>query len=333
MQVNSQKGLSSRRKSGLVTRGGYHQTLVVRHGVRDVLPDPEVILVGTVGDSIARKVEIQSQIPDSGRETPLLSRGRRSGESRGEFVQSLERGLAVIRAFGHDRTRLTLSEVAQETGLTRAAARRFLLTLVELGYVRNEGREFSLRPSILELGYAYLSGLGLPEVAKPFMEEFTAAVQESSSLAVLDGDEIVYVANVVPRRVMTINVSVGSRDPAYCTSLGRVLLAVRSDAEIDEYLETVPLIPRTDCTLTDPEAFREMLRNVRKERYALIDQEFEDGLVALAIPVSDASGSVVAAMNVSAYSLRVGPDALKKKFLPLLRDSVAKIESEMRAAS
>src|SRR6202042_2750977 len=141
------------------------------------------------------------------------------------FVQSLDRGLAVIRSFGPERERLSLSEVARATGLTRAAARRFLLTLVKLGYVRNDGREFSLRPRVLELGYAYLSGLAMPEVAAPHMEELVARLHESSSISVLDGLQIVYVVRVPTKRIMTVAISVGTRFPAYATSMGRVLLA------------------------------------------------------------------------------------------------------------
>ncbi len=151
---------------------------------------------------------------------------RRAGAGRdSDFVQSLDRGLAVIRAFGPGRERLSLSDVARETGLTRAAARRFLLTLVKLGYVRSDGREFSLRPRVLELGYAYLSGLAMPEIASPHLEELVARVRESSSISVLDGHHIVYVARVPTKRIMTVAISVGTRFPAYATSMGRVLMA------------------------------------------------------------------------------------------------------------
>ena len=160
-----------------------------------------------------------------------------SGPARdSDFVQSLDRGLAVIRAFGPDRERLSLSEVARATGLTRAAARRFLLTLVKLGYVRSDGREFSLRPKVLELGYAYLSGLALPEVAEPHLEELSAKLHESSSISVLDGYNIVYVARVATKRIMTVAISVGTRFPAYAASMGRVLLAGFSEDEITEKL-------------------------------------------------------------------------------------------------
>jgi IclR family pca regulon transcriptional regulator len=158
-------------------------------------------------------------------------------------------------------------------------------------------------------------------------------VQESTSISVLDGNEIVYVAHAAPRRVMTINVPIGGRDPVYCTSLGRVLLAARSDEEIDRYLDSVALAPFTDTTLTTPKELREALMNVRKHDYSLVDHELEDGLVALAVPMRDASGRVVAAMNVCAYSLRAGPDVLEKEYLPLLRETVAKIERELGATS
>jgi len=258
--------------------------------------------------------------------------GRTAGGARPEFVQSLERGLAVIKAFGPDGTRLTLTQVAQATGLTRAAARRFLLTLVELGYVRNEGREFSLRPRVLELGYAYLSGLSFAEVAQPFLDELALKVQESTSIAVLDEDEIVYVAHTSPRRLMTINVPIGGRDPVYCTSLGRVLLAGRPDDEVDSYLERAKLVAYTENTETNPKRIRQAVLRARELGYALVDGEFEDGLVALAVPIRDASGGVIAAMNVSAYSLRAGPEVLENAHLPALLDAVAKIEREMQSS-
>ncbi len=193
--------------------------------------------------------------------------------SRGpDFVQSLERGLAVIRAFGPERPELTLTEVAAATGLARAAARRFLLTLVDLGYVRSSGRVFALRPRVLELGYAYLSGLSLTEVAEPHMEELVAKVHESSSISVLDGPDIVYVARVPTKRIMTITISVGTRLPAYCTSMGRVLLARRPDAEVERYLADVPLKARTEQTVAEPDELRAILAEVRSAGYCLVDR-------------------------------------------------------------
>src|SRR3954471_13489453 len=165
------------------------------------------------------------------------------------FVQSLARGLAVIRAFGAGSPELTLSEVARATGLTRAAARRFLLTFADLGYVRTDGRLFALSPRVLELGYAYLSSLSLPEVAEPHLEQLVAEVHESSSVSVLDGDDVVYVARVPTSRIMRVAISVGTRFPAYATSMGRVLLAGLDDAELDAFLARAELRRLTTRTV------------------------------------------------------------------------------------
>jgi IclR family pca regulon transcriptional regulator len=254
-------------------------------------------------------------------------------DGQGEFVQSLERGLAVIRAFGFRRVSLTITDVAEATGLTRATARRFLLTLVRMGYVRNDGREYWLRPRVLELGYAYLSGIEMPEAARPFMDELVEQVGESTSIAVRDDDDIVYAAHVAPQRVMTINVPIGGRDPLYCTALGRVLLAAEPADEIDRYLKAADLRAYTGATITDPTKLRHALDRIAVDGYSLIEDELEDGLVAMAVPVRDGDGKVVAAMNLCAYSLRTSPDALVGRGLPLLRKAVAGIEAEMQAAT
>jgi IclR family transcriptional regulator, pca regulon regulatory protein len=254
------------------------------------------------------------------------------GEAQGEFVQSLERGLAVIRAFGFRRVSLTITDVAELTGLSRATARRFLLTLVRMGYVRNDGRDYWLRPRVLELGYAYLSGITLPEVAKPFLAELVAEIQESTSIAVRDGGEVVYIAHAAPHRVMTINLPIGGRDPLFCTALGRVLLAAEPDDEIDRYLESPDLLAYTDVTLTDPQELRAAIEEVKAQQYALVEDEIEDGLVALAVPMRNPDGAVMAAMNVCAYSLRTTPEQLRATGLPLLRKTVSGVEAEMRAA-
>jgi IclR family pca regulon transcriptional regulator len=244
-------------------------------------------------------------------------------------VQSLDRGLSVIRAFGPETSQLTLSDVAHATGLTRAAARRFLLTLVELGYVRNEGRYFSLRPRVLELGYAYLSGLTLPEVAAPHMEDLVSTVHESSSVAVLDGSDIIYVARVPTKRIMTVTIAVGTHFPAYATSMGRVLLACRSPDELESYLETVDLTPLTRRTITDADRLRSVLAVVRAQGYAVVDQELEDGIRTIAAPIQGANREVIAAINVSAHASRVTMDTLRKEFLPHLLDTAAKITLDL----
>src|SRR5580704_13696217 len=247
-----------------------------------------------------------------------------------DFVQSLDRGLAVIKAFGPDRERLSLSEVARATGLTRAATRRFLLTLVKLGYVRNDGREFSLRPRVLELGYAYLSGLGMPEVAAPHLEELVAKVRESSSISVLDGDHIVYVARVPTKRIMTVSISVGTRFPAYATSMGRVLLAGMSRDDLERYLAEAEFEPFTARTVTDPVRLREIVAEVGKQGYAIVDQELEEGLRAIAAPIHGAGDTVTAAINVSAHASRVSMAAMRSGLLPALLETKRRIEADLR---
>ncbi len=248
-----------------------------------------------------------------------------------DFVQSLDRGLAVIRAFGPERERLSLSEVARATGLTRAAARRFLLTLVKLGYVRSDGREFSLRPRVLELGYAYLSGLAMPEIAAPHLEELVAKLRESSSISVLDGHHIVYVARVPTKRIMTVAISVGTRFPAFATSMGRVMLAAMSDEELDRYLREATFEPLTANTVTDPGRLKEIVREVARLGYSIVDQELEEGLRAIAAPIHGSGGGVIAAINVSAHASRVSMDAMRTDLLPALLDTARQIEVDLKS--
>jgi IclR family transcriptional regulator, pca regulon regulatory protein len=263
----------------------------------------------------------------------LAAEGTSNGARRNsDFVQSLERGLMVIRAFDDENRELALSDVARATGLTRAAARRFLLTLVELGYVHFDGKLFSLRPRVLELGFAYLSSLTLPEVSQPHMETLVAKVNESSSISVLDDTEVVYVVRVPTRRIMTITIAVGTRLPAYCTSMGRVLLAGLEPDALDERLSRVEFRPLTSRTVTDRGKFMEILDGVRRQGYAMVDQELEDGLRSAAVPVRDATGSVVAALNVSVHASRATLQVLRRDFLPLALETAAAIESDLRSA-
>ncbi|MDA8283286.1 MAG: helix-turn-helix domain-containing protein, partial [Actinomycetota bacterium] len=216
---------------------------------------------------------------------------------RADHVQSFARGLAVIRAFGGHQSELTLSDVARSAGLTRAAARRFLHTLVDLNYVRTDGRLFSLRPRVLELGYAYLSTLGLDDVAAPHMEQLVGTIRESSSITVLDGDEIVYVVRVPTSRIMAVTIAVGTRFPAYPTSMGRVLLAALGPEELESYLQRVELTALTRRTVTDKTALRQIIAKAASRGYAIVDQELEDGLRSVAVPIVDRSGTVIAALN------------------------------------
>lgn len=249
-----------------------------------------------------------------------------------EFVQSLERGISVIRAFSAEHSRLTLSDVARETGLTRAAARRFLLTLEHLGYVAQDGRLFWLRPSVLQIGYAYLSSLSLAQIAQDHLEELATELHESCSASVLDGDDIVYVARAATNRIMTISLSVGTRLPAYCTSMGRVLLAALDDDELDAYLERTTLEPLTSRTITDPTRLREEIMRVRSQGWCLLDQELEIGVRSVAFPLHDADYRVVAAVNASAHGARVPLDTMRKEYVPALRDCAARIDKDLAGA-
>lgn len=222
------------------------------------------------------------------------------------FVQSLARGLAVITAFDAEHTSMTLSEVAARTGLSRASSRRLLHTLRELGYVRLDGASFALTPQVLRLGTAYLSGLGLPQLVQPHLERLTASVGESTSAAILDGPDIVYVARVATRRIMTVGITVGTRFPAYATSMGRVLLADLAEADLDAYLATTPLVALTERTLHDAKSLRAELARVREQGWAVVDQELEAGLCSVAAPVRDVSGSTLAAINISTSTHRSG---------------------------
>jgi IclR family transcriptional regulator, pca regulon regulatory protein len=248
------------------------------------------------------------------------------------FVQSLERGLAVIRAFDEHNPELTLSDVARVTGLTRAAARRFLLTLADLGYVRTDGRWFTLSPRILELGYAYLSSLSLTEVAEPHLERLVAEVHESSSVSVLDGEDIVYVARVPTARIMTVSINVGTRFPAYATSMGRVLLSRLPEEELEAYLERVELVPLSPRTLTSVEMLRVELAKVRSQGWALVDQELEEGLRSIAAPIRDRNGRTIAAVNLSAHASRMSIEEGRRRLVPALLATAARIEADLRIA-
>lgn len=255
-----------------------------------------------------------------------------SGRRSSDFIQSLERGLTVIDSFSAEFRSQTLSEVAQRTGLTRATARRVLLTLSELGYVSQAGRSFSLTPKVLDLGYSFLSSLHVVELAQEPMERLVEAVRESSSMSVLDGPEIVYVARVPTTRIMTISLALGSRLPAYPTSMGRVLLAGLSDAELSAYMDTTELEPLTPHTVVDKTQFRSLIDKVRKDGFALVDQELEEGVRSIAAPIRNDRGRVIAAMNVSGHASRVSVQKMRTEFRPRLMDAASEI-SERAAAS
>jgi IclR family pca regulon transcriptional regulator len=234
------------------------------------------------------------------------------------FMTSLARGLAVVRAFSDQRRTLTIAQISQKTGIPRAAVRRCLHTLRQLGYAGAEMNNFSLKPKILTLGYSYLSSTPLTVSAQPYLNNISRTLNESCSLAVLDENEILYVARAATSRVMSVALNTGSRLPAYCTSLGRVMLANLPDHELKRYLETVKLRAYTDRTVVSARRLKEILLEVRAAGFAIIDEELEVGLRSIAVPVRGASGNVVAALNVGAQSIRVSKRQMEEEILPVL---------------
>ncbi len=242
-----------------------------------------------------------------------------------EFVQSFARGLSVIRALGGLMRPATLSEVAQASGLPRAAARRILLTLVHLRYVEQRGRDFSLLPRTLELGYSYLSALGVPDLVQPILIDLATKTGESCGVSVLDGDDIVYLARVPTRKLVTISVGVGTRLPAYATSMGRIMLGYVSAQRLDALLAKGPFPARAPKTLTDPAQLAERILADHEQGYSLIDEELEAGLCSMAVPVLNSSGRIVAALSLGAQRSSYSPAQMRQHFLPLLRETTQRL--------
>jgi IclR family pca regulon transcriptional regulator len=242
-----------------------------------------------------------------------------------QYMLSLARGLEVIRAFERGRPSLTIAEVARITGISRAAARRCLYTLGMLGYVSTIDGAYELSPRALALGYAYLSSLPFAHVAHAAIERISDRLHESCSVAVLNADDIVYIARASTRRIMSVDLSVGSRLPAYCTSMGRVLLAYSNEADVDAYLARVPLTAHTPHTVTSVAKFRAELESVRHLGYSLVDQELELGLRSIAVPVRRADGRAVAAVNVGTQAARVDKPTMIRTYLPALREAAEEI--------
>ncbi len=237
------------------------------------------------------------------------------------FVTAIERGLSVMRAFRDQSDRLTLSDVARLVSLPRATARRCLLTLRALGYVESQGRYFSLSPQVLTLAQAYLSSSPLPRIAQSSLERVSEILGESCSLSLLHCDEVIYVARSTRKRIGSLHRDVGSHLPAHCTSMGRVLLAALSDADLESYFAVAHLEEFTRRTVTDKHELRERIEKVRAREYCIVDQELEPDLRSIALPVFNASGRVVAALNVSAQASRTTKKQMVDKFLPVLRDA------------
>ena len=241
------------------------------------------------------------------------------------YVQSFARGLAVVRSFSALAPQQTLTEVAQRTGLTRAGARRILLTLQGLGYVQSQGRQFSLTPRILDLGFAYLSSLPLWNLAEPVMEALVEDVKESCSAAVLDECDVVYVLRVPTHKIMSINLGIGSRLPAFATSMGRTLLAGLDEAELERRLSQATLARHTSHTVTDHGLLKYLIAQAGRQGWCLVDQELEEGLVSLSAPIRDRSGRVFAAMNISGQANRTSALHMRERFLPKLLAAAAQI--------
>jgi len=247
------------------------------------------------------------------------------------YVQSFARGLEVIRSFSAGAPRQTLSEVAARTGLTRAGARRILLTLHTLGYVHSDGKLFALTPRILDLGFAYLSSLPIWNLAEPVMEDLVRQVQESCSAAVLDGSDIVYVLRVPTRKILRIGLGVGSRLPAYCTSMGRVLLAALPDEEVVRRLEASRREAFTRHTVTDVATLLSRVQQARRQGWCIVNQELEEGLVSAAVPITDRSGQTLAALNISGQANRTSPRQMQDTLVPPLLDAARRIATLVSA--
>ena len=258
--------------------------------------------------------------PDS----PVIQIEARSGDPN--FVTSLARGLTVIQAFSQHQQPLTISQLSISTGLSRAAVRRCLYTLTKLGFAASDyKRHFVLQPKVLSLGYSYISSTPLASAAQPILDRLSGAVHESCSIAVLEAGDIVYIARANVTRIMSVHLGIGSRLPAFCTSMGRVLLAYLPENELETCLTNLKFKRYTDRTLTSVDKLRQTLRTVRKNAFAIVDQELELGLRSMAVPIQNRNGKVEAALNVGMHAQRVSVQEMQAKFLPHLRSAAQEL--------
>ena len=263
---------------------------------------------------------------------PYVSPAQRIAEFAGDpnFMASLARGLAVINAFQERKRHLTIAQISHRTEIPRAAVRRCLYTLMQLGYATTDGRTYSLLPKVLTLGHAYLSSTPLAVTAQPYLDRISEQLHEACNLATLEGEQVLYIArSAVPQRLISVDLSVGSRLPAYCTSMGRVLLAALDDDSLHDYLSHADLLAKTSRTLHTPEALWQCLQQVRQQGWCIVDQELEQGLRSLAVPVYDSAGHVLAAMNVSTHAGRVPASELEKRFLPIMLAASRELSSQL----
>ncbi|MDP2244819.1 IclR family transcriptional regulator [Pseudomonas sp.] len=263
---------------------------------------------------------------------PYVSPAKRIEEFTGDpnFMSSLARGLAVINAFQERKRHLTIAQISHRTEIPRAAVRRCLYTLMKLGYATSEGHTYSLLPKVLTLGHAYLSSTPLAVSAQPYLDRISEQLHEACNLATLEGEQVLYIArSAIPQRLISVDLSVGSRLPAYCTSMGRILLSALDDDSLHDYLNHAELQAKTSRTLHTPEALWECLQQVRQQGWCLVDQELEQGLRSLAVPVYDSSGLVLAAMNVSTHAGRVPAIELEQRFLPIMLNASRELSSQL----
>lgn len=253
-----------------------------------------------------------------------------NGMNPRDYVSSLARGLDVLRAFNRTGRKMTLSQVASETGNTRAGARRILLTLVHEGYAVADGKLFDLTPLVLELGHSVLSSKGVWDIAKPFIDHLSRETQESVSAAVLDNYDVVYVSGAQYHRVISVGISVGARFPAHCTANGRVLLAAQPEDQWPNMLRDIKLTKLTDKTVTDPKKFRKVLEQVRDQGWSFVDQELEIGLMSISAPVKTSAGVLVGAINIGVPTLRMSPDQMVSEVLPKLQTTVTNISKALK---
>ena len=247
-------------------------------------------------------------------------------DASGETVRSLARGLAVLKAFDQNSPAMTLSDVARKTGLSRASAGRFLKTLVALGYASFDGRDYRLRPRVLELGMAYFRSHSFIDIANPILKDAAERAQEPCSMAVLDGAEIVYVARHTANRMMSISITVGKRYPAHYTSLGRVLLGGLPDTELDRLLAAAELKQITPFTITDRDHLRSVIRQARRDGFCDAESQLEVGILSIAVPVHDRSGAMIAAINMGVPASRHDRDSLRRDLLGILQQAAGEIE-------
>ncbi|UCJ15175.1 helix-turn-helix domain-containing protein [Pseudomonas sp. MM211] len=246
------------------------------------------------------------------------------------FMTSLARGLAVIHAFQERKRHLTIAQISHRTEIPRAAVRRCLHTLMKLGYVTTDGRVYSLLPKVLTLGHAYLSSTPMAVTAQPILDRLSEQLHEACSMATLEGDEILYIArSATPQRLISVDLSVGSRLPAYCTSMGRILLAALDDAAVDDYLSHAELQVKTSRTLHTAEDLRASIEEIRRQGWVIIDQELEVSLRSIAVPLKDSAGQVLAALNVGTHVGRVSRQDLENRFLPILLEASHELSTRL----